>query len=99
MAVKEIIEDSSMENEERELVLCTESARDNIKKVLDKYRQEFSQNYSMPSFNSVYQRFRTDFQANKNKSTQQLAVESYCVEMGMTDTDKIKMIRLVESIT
>lgn len=87
-----------MEQEERELVLCTESARDNIKKVLDRSQNSFSKKYSMPSFDSVYRRLTTNFQANKNKSKQQLAVESCCIEMKMNDSDKRKMIRLVEAI-
>lgn len=99
MTINELFDEVFMNNEEKELVLCTESARDNIKKILDKNKKDFSKIYSMPSFDSVYQRLKTDFQANKNKSKQQLAVESYCAEMGMTDIDKKKMIRLVESIT
>ena len=97
MTIDDLFED--MEQEEIELVLCTESARDNIKKVLDRSPNFFSKKYSMPNFNSVYQRLRTNFQANKNKSKQQLAVESYCIEMEMNDSDKRKMIRLVESIS
>ena len=98
MNLKEIFEEVFMESEDRELILCTESARDNIKMILQNNEDSFSQTYELPDFKSVFQRVKLQYQANKNKSKQQLAVESYCIEMGMTVSDTRKMKRLVESL-
>ena len=97
MTLHEIFEEVFMNAEERELFLCTENARDNIKDVLQNNDDSFSKNYSLPDFQSVLQRVKLQYQANKSKSKQQLAVESYCIEMGMTDNDTKKLKHLVES--